>query len=154
MARKRAQQEREASPVAEDFEKDEPLQRTQEEAPTEKPKPVDMVKAAIATGKAMPKDGVAWIKDTYGADMRIGNFSVHKSTIERAGGKRNARTVEKQSRAPRVSNAPGAAAPTTAPASHAANAHMSPSEAARSVKDLVDRPGAAEVRNLVDLFGG
>ena len=140
------------SPVAADFAKDEPLHQPPVEAPVVKPKTADMVKAAIAAGKGMPKEGIAWIKETYDADIKIGNFSVHKSNIERANGKPAAhRTVKKQSPAPKVSKPTPA---TQAPAPSHTNGSMSPSEAARSVKELVDKLGAKEVKNLVDLFGG
>src|SRR4051812_1830759 len=83
MAKKKSEQSAEdTSPAAP---KDEPSQKTPEM------KTVDMVKAAIAAGKGMPKEGVAWIKEQYGADVKIGNFSVHKSNIDRANGKASAR---------------------------------------------------------------
>ena len=154
MARKKNAPKEDAEPsAAEDFAKDEPLQRPQEEIPAEKPKSIDIVRAALAAGFATAKVALPWIKETYGVDMKAGNFSVTKSTIER--GKGGTRTVKKQSRAPRMSEpiaAPVAAAPATP--THTGNGHMSPSEAARSVKELVDKLGAKEVKNLVDLFGG
>jgi hypothetical protein len=149
-------EETETSPVAEDFAKDEPLQRPQEETPAEKPRTIDMVRAAIAAGHATAKVGLPWIKEKYGVEMKSGNFSVTKSTIERgnkkAAGNGPAPKRKYTSRAPKLA-APAvrAAAPSPAPAS---NGHMSPSEAARSVKDLIDKLGVKEVKNLVELFGG
>jgi hypothetical protein len=155
MGRKKAASH-EASPVAEDFAKDEPLHQPQEEAPTGKARTIDMVRAAIEAGYATAKVGLPWIKERYGVEMKPGNFSVTKSTIERgnkkSAGSEPAPKRKYTSRAPKTS-APvvRAAAPASTPGS---NGHMSPSEAARSVKELVEKLGVKEVRNLVELFGG
>jgi hypothetical protein len=145
-----------ASPVAEDFAKDEPLHQPPVEVPA-KPKTIDMVRAAIAAGKSMPKEGIAWIKETFDFDIKIGNFSVNKSTIDRAAGKvATPRAPKKQSLAPRqITQQPVAVivAPAPKPIAHS-NGKMTPSEAARSVKELVDKLGVKEVKNLVELFGG
>jgi hypothetical protein len=150
MARKKNAAKEETSPVAEDFAKDEPLHQPKEEAPAEKPRTIDMVRAAIAAGHATAKFGLPWIKEKFGVEMKSGNFSVTKSTIERGNKKAGEhKTVQRQSRAPRQrTEAPVQAAPART------NGQMSPSEAARSVKDLIDKLGVKEVKNLVELFGG
>ena len=148
MARKKTSTPAE-SPVAEDFAKDEPLHRPQEEA-ADKPRTIDVVRAAIAAGFTTAKVAVPWIKDTYGVEMKAGNFSVTKSNIEKRDGKAAGNAAApKRAYTPRQPKEPAPAAPQAA-----ANGHMSPSEAARSVKELVEKLGAAEVRNLVELFGG
>jgi hypothetical protein len=145
----------EASPVAEDFAKDEPLHQPPQE-PAEKPRTIDMVRAAIAAGRTTAKVALPWIKEQFGVDMKAGNFSVTKSTIER--GNKKAAASEPAPKRKYTSRAPKMSAPVVhaaAPASTPArNGAMSPSEAARSVKELVDKLGVAEVRNLVELFGG
>lgn len=140
--------------VATDFEMDESPHHSDGEAQAHKPRSIDIVRAAITAGYATAKVALPWIKEHYGVDMKAGNFSVTKSTIEKrdakAAGNEPKRTYKP--RQPKVPLAESAAlTPTPAPASIG---HMSHSEAAKSVKDLVERLGAAEVKNLADLFGG
>jgi hypothetical protein len=140
------------SPVAEDFATDEPLHQPKEETPAPKTKTIDMVRAAIAAGHATAKVGLPWIKEHFGVEMKPGNFSVTKSTIER--GNKKAAGSEPAPKRKYTSRAPKMSAPIVHVVAPASNGRMSPSEAAKAVKQLVDTLGAAEVKNLVELFGG
>jgi hypothetical protein len=143
------------SPVAEDFAKDEPLHRPQEDA-ADKPRTIDVVRAAIAAGFTTAKVAVPWIMKTYGFEMKAGNFSVTKSNIEKRDGKAAGNAAPpKRAYTPRKPKESVAAPAVSAPKAVAhTNGQMSPSEAARSVKDLIDKLGVKEVKNLVELFGG
>jgi len=43
----------------------------------------EMVRQAIEGGATMPIDGIAWIKEKFGIDMKPNNFSNFKSTLSK-----------------------------------------------------------------------
>jgi hypothetical protein len=154
MARKKSESQTSTPDTAVDFAKDEPLHRPKDEAPA-KTKTIDMVRAAIAAGHATAKVGIPWIKKTFDVDIKAGNFSVNKSTIERRDAEAaNSAPAPKRTYTPRKPKEEPSVVVIAATVAPTANGHMSPSEAARSVKDLIDRLGVKEVKSLVELFGG
>lgn len=112
--------------------------------PREKMTKREMVRNAVLAGKTKPQHGVQWIKDEYGVELTTATFSVTKSQLQQAG--EAPAQPKKRGRKPKAT-----ATPSAPPA--AANHAMTHAEAARAVKDLVEKLGAAEVKNLADLFG-
>ena len=112
----------------------------------------EMVQQAVAAGKAKPRDGVAWIKEQFGETMTPATFSVTKSQLREKGAPSGA--PKKRGRKPMAR--PEAAvvqeqdAPKPAPQGYA----LSHSEAARAVKELVEKIGAEEVIDLARLLSG
>jgi hypothetical protein len=124
----------------------------------------EMVRNAILAGKTKPQDGVGWIRDEYGVEMNTNIFSTTKSQLKTAGeptrsqGEAARKPGKKRGRKPKATTAAVAqapAAPKSEPRATVGQNHsMRHAEAARAVKDLVDKIGADEVRDLADLFGG
>jgi hypothetical protein len=114
------------------------------EEPEERPeksrsKKKELVQAAIDAGHDMPKDGVAWIKENFGVEMNPQTFSVTKSGLKTAAG---------ESGVHRTSGAATKRSSKAAPA----DTGLDSVEAARAVKELVDRYGKDVVKGFADLF--
>lgn len=120
--------------------------------PRERPTNRELVRRAIEAGKSKPQDGVRWIKDEYGVDMTPASFGVTKNQLKKANGGEAGPSPRKRGRKPKAARAASTApAPSPAPAASGPVGHA---EAARAVKDLVERLGADEVIDLARLFGG
>src|SRR5262245_9964538 len=98
-----------------------------------------MVQRAVAAGRAKPQDGVAWIKEQFGETMAPATFSVTKSQLR----EKEAPAGAPKRRGRRPKPRPEGAAPQKPEAPQ--GPAISHAEAARAVKDLVERIGADEV---------
>ena len=107
----------------------------------------EAVKQAIAAGKDQPKDGVAYVKETFGMELSTGGFSTLKTQLKSAG---KTPGKKKRGRPAGVSTS----APTPAPKKASMNGHMAnPADLARGVKSLVEQFGAAAVTDMAKVFG-
>jgi hypothetical protein len=97
----------------------------------------DAVKAAIADGKVMPKDGSAYIKEKFGLDVNPQAFSTMKSIANKKAGKAPGRRGRK-------------AAPAAAPTNGRRGSN--PADLARQVKALIGQYGAVAVSDMVAVF--
>lgn len=98
----------------------------------------EAVRRAIAAGKTMPNEGVAYIKETFGIEMVPNHFSAIKSM---SGGK-------KRPGRPKGSKNKPAGEPVVARSNGSIEL-----EAIQQVKELVDRLGVATVKELVGIVG-
>lgn len=108
----------------------------------------EAVRQAIAAGKTMPNEGIAYIKETFGIKLSSNHFSNIKSS---ATGKKKKRGRPKGSKSspkpePVAVAMPGA---TAAPRSKGIDI-----EAVQQVKDLVGKLGADTAKRLVDTLAG
>lgn len=97
------------------------------------PNKTELVKAALAAGKEMPDEGIAFIKTTFGVDFPKPLFSTYKSLIRararKAGGELSSGGRSRMN-----------------------GAGPDLFEAVQSIKRLVDRFGARQVHSMVELF--
>jgi hypothetical protein len=108
----------------------------------------EAVRQAVAEGKEMPEEGIAWVKQHYGFDMTRQQFSVTKSNLKKTGGSSIAKKP----------------APAEAPPKASQSAIMRPlrggtiidngmvAEQVAAIKHAVENLGADQVKKLVDLF--
>jgi hypothetical protein len=102
----------------------------------------EAVRQAIAAGSELPSDGVAWIKEHYGFVMTKAHFSAAKTKLRAEGG--------------------SAAVKKAPPTESAIIRHIEKIEAdtgykltvedMRIVKALVERVGAEQTREMIELF--
>lgn len=99
----------------------------------------DAVRAALAAGYDKPKEGVAYIKEKFGMEVTTGTFSVTKSQdAKKAGGE---------------GEGDGKKTPTPpAPTGHDSMGG-SPAALLRQVKELADRHGGDEIREILAILG-
>src|SRR5689334_17278087 len=105
---------------------------------------MEAVRRTLAEGVQSPTDGVAFIKERFGLDVSTAMFGAYKSQLKAkagAGSKGKGKPGRKLGRKPAEARA-------------AAPAAGNPLEAARAVKEMVERYGAETVRGMVDLFEG
>lgn len=107
----------------------------------------EAVRKAIADGWAKPTEGVMYVKTMFGIDLSPNHFSNIKSSLGGAPkkGKRRGRPPGSKNQA-KAEPAPVVAAP--APASDRIDI-----EAIQTVKDLIARVGAADLKRLVGALG-
>ena len=116
--------------------KAETAEATSEEKITQK----EAVKRAIAAGKDQPKEGVAFIKDTFGMELSPGAFSTLKTLLKsgaKVSGKKRGR--------------PASTTPTARPTT-IGNGKTNAAELARGVKALVAQHGADAVAEMARVF--
>jgi hypothetical protein len=111
-------------------------------APAETMSKADAVRAAVKAGYNKPKEGVDYIKSEFGMDISTGTFSVTKSQDAKKSGKGGKKKAAKVTRTPR------AVAATAAP-----SANGTASSLLRAVKDLADKYGADEIREILSILG-
>lgn len=128
-------------------------------APAAPVKKIDMIRAALNAGHEVPAAAVAWIRDTYGVDMKTTQFSSAKSQMRMREASDRGRV-----RAPRrsrvgdvpavvrdlVPRPPGAPARVERPESTATTGLASDIETLRT---MIARHGVDEVRRLVEVLG-
>ena len=117
--------------------KAETAEATSEEKITQK----EAVKRAIAAGHDQPKEGVAYIKGTFGMDLSPGAFSTLKTLLKsgsKPGGKKRGR--------------PAASATGSATSVMAKGKTSNAAELARGVKALVAQHGADAVAEMAKVF--
>jgi hypothetical protein len=117
---------------------------TTSQAATQSVTKSEAVRRAIAAGKAMPNEGVAYIKETFGLDLSPAHFSNIKSTT---GGKKKRPGRPKGSKNMAKADEIVAAAPRAAARANAAI----DIEAIQQVKELVKTLGMPTVKTLVDM---
>lgn len=117
---------------------------------------MEAVRRTLAEGVESPTDGVSFIKERFGLEVNASMFGAYKSQLkakERAGvgqGKPGRKPGNKPGRKPGAAGAK----PGPQPGAVAAPAAGNPLEAARQVKELVERYGAETVKGLADMFEG
>ena len=100
----------------------------------------EAVRRAIEAKKDQPKEGVAWIKETFSMDLSPGAFSTLKTLLKSA----NKPSGKKRGR-------PARTIPTARPTT-IGNGKANPVDLARGVKALVDQFGADAVRDMTGVF--
>lgn len=98
----------------------------------------DAVRAALAAGKSLPDEGVAYVKAEFGLDISKAMFSSYK-TAEKA-------RARKKGGRPR-GRRPGAGAPAVA-----RNGKADVVEALATIKKLVDELGVDQVVRIAQVF--
>lgn len=100
--------------------------------PLQPPSKMDAVREAIREGMDKPQDGVAYIKEKYGLEIKPAMFSAYKTSmkVKSSGGKK---TATKKT--------------TTTTTDNGISVDM-----VKGVKELVDRFGASAVREMVSVF--
>lgn len=117
---------------------------TASQAATETIGKSEAVRRAIAAGKAMPNEGVAYIKETFGLDLSPAHFSNIKSTT---GGKKKRPGRPKGSKSKSKAEELVVAVPRAAARSNGAIEI----QAIQQVKELVNKLGVPAVKTLVDM---
>jgi hypothetical protein len=110
----------------------------------------EAVRQAVAEGKEMPEDGIAWVKEQYGFDMTRQQFSVTKSNLKKTAG---SSVAEKPFTATTAKASHSAIIPKPRSATVDDNGQPSISGQIAAIKQAVENLGADEVKKLSDLFG-
>lgn len=114
------------------------------EAPAEKPTQKDAVKAALAAGKVLPTEGVAFVQEKFGITLNNAAFSTLKTQLKKASGATPAKA--KPGRKP---GRPSTNGPVVA-AAHVGNGKANPADLVRGLKGLIATFGVGVVKEMAE----